>query len=158
MKLAQRFDTSTKLDIELQKLSVIWNINGYQYMIYNSNYLHTGIPSKVTKPIIQNAGAFYSQPRSVSIFTVQAPTELKPQHIYKLNTSDDLLDGVIPLPVDKVNHKYPKFLSIHLLNKSYNRVYIPRSTVFGTLKLLDIENAEVSEISWTKLEILHEIP
>ena len=34
---------------------------------------------------------------------------------------------------------------------SYNRVYVQRSTTFGTLKPLDTENAEVSDISWTKL-------
>ena len=33
---------------------------------------------------------------------------------------------------------------------AYNRVYIPRSTVFGALKPVEIENVEISETSSTK--------
>ena len=124
-------------------------------MTHNKCFLCTRIPFEATKPIIQNAGAFHLQPKCVSIITVQAPTELKPQHIYELSTSDDLSDGLIPLAVNhKVNHKNPKLLNIHVLNTLYNRVYVPRSTTFGTLKILDTENAEVNEISWTKLKKL----
>ena len=67
---------------------------------------------------------------------VQAPTQLKPQHIYKLTTSDNLPGGLIPLVVDhKISHKYLKILNIPVLNISYNRVDIPRSTVFSTFEI-----------------------
>ena len=90
----------------------------------------------------------------MSIITVQASTELKSQPIYELNTNHNLPDGLIPLLVDlKVNHK---LLNIPVLNTSYNRVYIPRSIVFRTLKPLDTENAKVNEISWTKFQKLNE--
>ena len=39
-------------------------------MTHDRKYLCTSTPSKVTKPIIQNEGAFHLQPRSVSVFTV----------------------------------------------------------------------------------------
>ena len=75
-------------------------------MTHGSNYLCTSIPLKVTTPIVQNAGAFYLSSRSLSVITVQAPAELKPQQIYEFNASNDLLDGLIPLAVDhKVSHK-----------------------------------------------------
>ena len=92
-------------------------------MMYDSNYLCTSIPPKLTKLIVQNTGAFYLQPRSVSVITVQAPMELKPQQIYDLNTSNDLLDGLILLAIHhKTNHKYHKLLNTSVLNASYNRV------------------------------------
>ena len=81
-------------------------------MTYDNNYLCTSIPSKFTKPIIGNSGTFYPQSRSVSVITIQAPTDLNPKHIYKLSTSDNLPDGLIPLAVDhKVDHKYAKLLT-----------------------------------------------
>ena len=44
-----------------------------------------------------------------------------------------------------------------VLNTSHNRIYIPRSTTFGTPKPLDLERKQRSnEISWTKLEKLNE--
>ena len=43
-----------------------------------------------TKPIIHNVGAFYLQPRSIPVITVQMPTELNTQHIYALDTSNYL--------------------------------------------------------------------
>ena len=117
-------------------------------MTHNDNYFCTSILSEITKPIFQNAGAFYLQLRRVSIITVQTVTELKPQQTYKLNTSDDLPDGLILLAVNhKVTNKYLKLLIIPVINTSYNRAYVPRSTTFGMLKPLDTENAEFSEIS-----------
>ena len=68
-----------------------------------------------------------------------------------LDASDDLPLGIIPLVVDqKINHKYPKLLSIPILNITCNRVHIPRATVFGMLNPIEIESIEVSNISWTK--------
>ena len=48
------------------------------------------MPSTDTKPIIHNAGAFFLQPRGISVITVQTPTELNTQHIYTPHASDDL--------------------------------------------------------------------
>ena len=127
-------------------------------MTYNSNYLCASIPWKVTKPMFLNTEACYLKPRSVSIITVQAPTELKPQNIYKLTTSEDLLGWLIPLAAEhKVNHKYPKLLSICVLNTSYDRVYVPRLMVFGMLKPLDTENAQTNKVFWIKIERLNEV-
>ena len=39
-----------------------------------------------------------------------------------------------------------------------SRDYIPKSNVFGTLKSVKIENAEINETSWTKIENLNKIP
>ena len=66
------------------KIGSNFKINGHHYMTHNSNYLCTSIPLEVTKHIIQNEGAFSLQSRCVSIITVQAPTELKSQHMYML--------------------------------------------------------------------------
>ena len=127
------------------KMGCNFNINRHQYMTHNNNYLFTSIPSKVSKPIAHNAWVFYLQPRSVSIITVKAPIELKPQHTYKLSTSDDLSLGLIPLEVNHgINYKYPKLLCIPIFNMAYSRVFVPRSTVFGMLKPSEIENAEGS--------------
>ena len=46
-----------------------------------------------------------------------------------------------------MNHKYPKLLNIPILNMAHSRVYILKSTVFETLKQVEIENVEISEIS-----------
>ena len=69
------------------------------------------------------------------------------QHIYQLNAGDDLLSGLIPLAVDhRIHHKYPKLLSVPLLNTAYDTVYIPRKTVIGTSHPLEIEDIEVSTV------------
>ena len=73
---------------------------------------------------------------------VQA-TESDTQHIYTFDTSDDLPLGLILLAVDhKIDHKYPKSLSIPMLNTAYNRVHIPRATLISTLNPVEIENTE----------------
>ena len=51
-------------------------------MTPNNNYLYTSITSAATDPTVYSAVEFYLQPRNISIITVQAPTELKPQYIY----------------------------------------------------------------------------
>ena len=121
------------------KISCISNINGHQYMTHNNNYLCTSKSStKATKPLVWNTGIFYLQPRSVSIITVQAPTVLKPHHIYKFSASNDLPLGLIPLAVNhKINHNYLKLLSISTLSTVYSRVYVPGSAVLGTLKPIE---------------------
>ena len=153
--ILQNLWTNFKLGLNWQfnyNISCNWNVNGHQYMTHNSNYLCTNIPSKVTHPMIWNAWAFYLK-WSLSIIITQTPTELKPQYIYELNTSDNLPDELIPLAVDyKVSHMYPRLLNIPVLSASYNMDYITRSTIFDILKPLDIENAEVHEISWTNLK------
>ena len=128
----------------------------HQYVIYNNAKLCASILSTITKPIVWNAGALYLQLRGILIITLQAPTEIKPQYIYDLSTSIDLTSDFIPLAVDhKINQNYTKLLSIPILNMAHSRVYIPKSTIFGTLKPAAIENAEISETSWTKIESLN---
>ena len=79
----------------------------------------------------------YLQPGNISIITVQTLTELNHQHTYKLSASNDFLLGIIPLAVDhKIDHKCPN---------AYNRVYIQRSTIFGMLKPVELENEENSK-------------
>ena len=102
--------------------------------------------------IIHNAGAFYLQSRGISVTTVHTPTEVNTQHIYALDASDDLPSGLIPLVVDHfINHTYPKSLSILTPNTKYDRVCIPKATVFSMLNSNEIEITEVSNISWTKI-------
>ena len=51
--------------------------------------------------------------RSISVISVQVPTELNTKHLYQMGVTDDLPSGIIPLAVDhKINHKYPKLLKI----------------------------------------------
>ena len=89
----------------------------------HNKYLGFSMPSTDSKQIIHNAGAFYLPPRSILVVNIQTPTELDTQHIYTLDTSDDLPLGLIPLAVDhKINHIYPKLLSIPILNTAYDRV------------------------------------
>ena len=110
------------------------------------------MPSTNTEPIIHNAGTFYLQPRNISVVSVQAPTELNTQHIYALDYSEDLPLSLIPLVVDhKIHHKYPKLPSIPILNTAYDRVHVPRATVFGALDPIEIESTEISSISLTKM-------
>ena len=88
--------------------------------------------------------------------TVQVLTELEPQYTYELSASKDLPSDLSPYAVDhKINHKYPKLLNIPILNTAHSRVHIPKSTIFGTLKPVEIENGEISETSWTKSESLN---
>ena len=155
-RLVKRFNIRTKLAIQLQHW-LYWNINRHQYIAHHNNYLCTIIALTVTNLMVWNAGAFYLQPSSMSIITIWAPTKLKPQYIYKQSTSDDLLLGLIPLAVHhRINHKYPKLLSIPILNMAYNKIYIPRSTVFNMLKPIEIENSEISRVLWMKIEKLNE--
>ena len=83
---------------------------------------------------------------------VWAPTELDMQQIYTLNTTDDLPLGLIPSMTDhKIDHKYPKYLSVPILNTTY---CIPRATVIDILYPFEIESTQVSSISWTTVEKL----
>ena len=107
----------------------------------------------MTKIIFRDAGALYLQPRGIWIIKLQVPTELKPQYIYELCTSDDLPSGFIPITIDrKINHKYPKLLNIPILNM-VTTVYKPKSMVFRALKPVRIESAEISQTSWIKSRI-----
>ena len=91
--------------------------------------------------------------KSISVITLQASTELNTQHIYKLNTIDDLQSGFIPLAVDHRTHqKYQNLLSIPILNTEYDAVFIPRTTVIGTVHPLEIDVIEICDIFWTRTE------
>ena len=91
------------------------------------------------------------------ISTVQAPIELKPQYIYELSASNDLPSNLIPLATDhKIKHRYPKLLNIPILNAAHSRLYIPKSIAFKTMKPVEIENAEICEALWIKIENLSE--
>ena len=91
------------------KIEFNWSINGHQYIADNT-YFCTSIPLTIINPIVQNAGAFYLQPRGILKIIVQAPTELKPQYIYKLSASDDLPSDLVTLAFDcKINNKYPSY-------------------------------------------------
>ena len=82
---------------------------------------------------------------------VQAPTKLSQKYIYELNATDDLPSGIIPLAVDhRIDNKYPNPLNIPLQNTEYNTNHIPRKTIIGKLQAIEIEDIEVSNISWTK--------
>ena len=66
-----------------------------QYITHNK-FLCTSTVSSNTEPIICNAGILHLPLRSISVIALQAPIELNTQHIYQLNTSDDLPSGLIP--------------------------------------------------------------
>ena len=134
------------------KISCNWNINGHHYITHDNTYLCTSILLTIAKLIVCNAGAFYLQPTGISIITVWVPTKLKPQYIYELSTSNDIPSELIPLAIDhKTNNKYPRLLNIPILNMTHSRVYIPKSTIFGALKPVKMNSAEISETSWTKI-------
>ena len=48
-----------------------------------------------------------------------------------------------------------KLLNVPILNMALSRVYIPKATVGGMLKPVEIETVEISETSWTKIENLN---
>ena len=102
------------------------------------------------EPIVQNTRALTLPPSSISLISVQSPTELNLKYLYQLDTADDLPSGIIPLVVHhKIGHKYPKILKIPLLNTEHDTVHIPRKTIIGNLQPIEIEDFEVSNILWT---------
>ena len=67
--------------------------------------------------------------------------------------ANDLPLVLIPLAVDqKSNHKYSKLFNIPILNTVHSKVYIPKSTIFGTLQPVEIENAAIGETHGKKWE------
>ena len=124
-----------------------WIVNGQKYKTHNNMLLCTRTASSNKEPIRQNVGAHKLPPRSISIISVQVPIELNIKHLYKLNTPDDILSGIIPLPVDhKIDHKCPKLLKIHLLNMGYDSIHAPRKIIIGKLQPTEIEHIESSNI------------
>ena len=82
--------------------------------------------------------------------SVQAPNELDTKYFYQLDATDYLPSGFIPLAVNhKINGEHPKLMKISLLNTEHNTVHIPRKTIIGNLQPIDVEDFEVSNISWT---------
>ena len=118
------------------KIGCNWNINGHQYMTHNNNYLCISIPSKVKKSLVWNEG-------------VKTSAHLWAQCQWWSSVRSN------PLSNQSQNHKYPKLLSIPVLNRAYSRGYVPRSTEFGMLKPIEMEDAKVNEISWTKVKKLN---
>ena len=54
------------------------------------------------------------------------------------------------LAVDhKIDHRYPKLLKISLLNTENNTVQIPWKPIIGNLQSIEVEDFEISNISWT---------
>ena len=52
-----------------------WNVSGQQYMTHNNKFLCTSAALSNMEPLVKNAGALQLPPRSISIISVQAPTE-----------------------------------------------------------------------------------
>ena len=68
------------------------------------------------------------------IITVQWLTELKPQYIYELSTSDHLLSELINVAVGfQINHRSPRVFYIPILYTAHSRVYFP-IWIFGVLE------------------------
>ena len=100
------------------------------------------------EPIVQNSGTFALPPRSISVISAQAPTELDTKHLYQLDATD-LTSGIIPLVMDhEIDHKYLKLLKIPLLSREHLVVHIPK-TVIDNLQPIEVEDFEVSNMSWT---------
>ena len=117
------------------------NVDGKQYITHSNTFLCATTTSSNTAPILWNSRAFILPPGYISLISVQAPTELDTKHLYS---------GIMPLAVDhKIDHKYPKLLKIPLPNTEQNTVCIPRKPIIGSLQPIDVEDFEVSNISWT---------
>ena len=116
-------------------------------ILYNN--LCTSMTSAESKPIICNGGMLFLKPRSISVITVQAPTQLDTHHIYTFYISEDLSLGVIPLAVEhKIKHIYPKSLGTAILSIAYNKVCISYGNcVTGTLQPVEVESSKVVNIS-----------
>ena len=125
-----------------------WNVNGYQYITHNNNFLCTNISSSNTEPIFWNSGVFILPLRSILIILVQAPTEWNTWLLFQLDATDDLPSGIIPFAVDhKIDYKYPKLLQIPLPNTMQNTVHIPRKTVIGKFQPVDVADLKISNMS-----------
>ena len=138
-------DLISGLNLEFNyKIGYNWEINGHQYIPCKNTYLCTSILLTITKPMVPNAGTFCLQSQGILIITLQAPTELKPQYISEISVSNDLLSELISLAVDhKINDKYSNLLNIPILIMAHSRVYIPKLIVFGKLKTVEIDSAEL---------------
>ena len=72
------------------------NVNGKQYITHNNKFLYTSTASSNMASIGWSSGTLILPPRSISAISVQAPTELDTKHLYQLDTTADLLSGIIP--------------------------------------------------------------
>ena len=79
----------------------------------------------------------------------KAPTELNTKHIYQLDTADDLTSGISIAVDHRIDHKYPKLQNIPLPITEYDTIHIPRKTIIRKLQPIEIDDFEVSNISWT---------
>ena len=61
-----------------------WKINNQQHITHNKKFLYTSIPSSNAEPITFNSGSVMLPPRSVSLISVKAPTELNTRHLCQL--------------------------------------------------------------------------
>ena len=135
------------LELDMIVINVV--INGQQYITHNK-FICTSMPSFNTEPIAHNSGSIMLPPRSVSIISIKAPTKLNARHLYRLDAADNVPPSIIPLAVDhKMDHQYPKWLHILLLNTEFNTVQISRKTVIGKLYPIVITGSAVNNISWT---------
>ena len=99
-------------------------------MTHKNSYFCISIPSQVRSLSIEMQEHLLAIQVCVNHHSSNT-NRIKSQHMYELDSSDDLPDGLIPLAVNhKVNHTYSKLLKIPVLNTSYKRVYIPRSTTY----------------------------
>ena len=101
------------------------------------------------RPIVWNSGALTLPPRSISVISVQSPTDIGTKHLYQLDAADDLPSGIIPLAVGhKIHHKQPKLFKIPLINTQHSSVCNLRKTIIGNLQPIDVADFEVNSISW----------
>ena len=49
----------------------------------------------------------------------------------------------------KIDYTYPQLLKIPLFNTEHDTIHIPRKTIIGILQPIEIEDREVSNMSWT---------
>ena len=89
------------------KIGCNWNINGHQYMTHNNNYLCISIPSKVKKSLVWNEG-------------VKTSAHLWAQCQWWSSVRSN------PLSNQSQNHKYPKLLSIPVLNRGIQQRLCPQ--------------------------------
>ena len=134
------------------KICLNWNVNGQQYITHNIKYLCTSTASSVTNPLIYNAGALTTKKHisnnSTGTNWAKYTTYLSTQHQWWSTIR------LLPLTVyHRIYNKYPKLLSIPILNTAHDAVHVSGTTMIGTLHPIEIKDIEVSNVSWTKTKI-----
>ena len=111
-----------------------YSTDGRHFITIKGKVITQSCQSTIEEPILKTKGRIVLKQNSISVIAVKTPQIPDTEALYEVNCKFQLPEEIIPLDVlDRVDHKIPRELNIHILNTGSSPISLGKNTLIGTL-------------------------